>query len=101
MMGKVWRSFAGYLAVWLMACARVVWAQTIADVQFVPAEQPLTAAELANIVPLKKGEPLRLADVHAAIERLYATGAYEDIQVDADPAPALISAGAVDDFPDD
>jgi len=88
MMGKVWRIFAGYLAVSLLACARMAWAQTIADVQFVPPEQPLTPAELANIVPLSKGAPLRLADVHAAIERLYATGAYEDIQVDAEPAPA-------------
>src|ERR1039458_5436110 len=49
------------------------------------------AAELANAIPLKKGEPLRLADVHAAIERLYATGAFDDIQVDADPAPAPAS----------
>ena len=48
--------------------------QPIADIQFVPPEQPLTAAELANMLPLKKGQPLRMADVHAAIERLYATG---------------------------
>jgi outer membrane protein assembly complex protein YaeT len=98
MMGKVCRSFAFYLATSLLACAQVVWAQTaryegqpIADIQFVPQEQPLTAAELANAIPLKKGEPLRLADVHAAIERLYATGAFDDIQVDADPAPAPAS----------
>ena len=95
MMGTVSRSFARNLATLLLACAQVVWAQTskyegqpIADIQYVPAEQPLTAAELADIVPLKKGAPLRLADVHAAIERLYATGAYEDIQVDGEPAPA-------------
>ena len=86
----------------LLACAQVVWAQTaryegqpIADIQYVPPEQPLTAAELANIVPLKKGEPLRLADVHAAIERLYATGAFEDIQVEAESAPAPASGVAV------
>jgi outer membrane protein assembly complex protein YaeT len=78
----------------LLVCAQALWAQTakyegqlIADIQYAPPEQPLTAAELANVVPLKKGAPLRLADVHAAIERLYATGAYEDIQVDAEPAP--------------
>ena len=95
MMGTVYRSFARYLAMSVLACAQLVWAQTaryegqpIADVQFVPPEQPLTAAELAQAVPLKKGTPLRLADVHAAIERLYATGAFEDIQVDGEPAPA-------------
>ena len=78
----------------MLACVQIVCAQTssyqgqpIADIQYVPPEQPLTAAELADTVPLKKGAPLRLADVHAAIERLYATGAYEDIQVDGEPAP--------------
>ncbi|HUE21139.1 MAG TPA: POTRA domain-containing protein [Bryobacteraceae bacterium] len=91
----MWRSFARYLTISLLACAQVVWAQTakyegqpIADIQFVPPEQPLTAAELASAIPLKKGAPLRLADVHAAIERLYTTGAFEDIQVDAEPAAA-------------
>jgi len=94
MMGKVCRTFARYLATSLLACAPFIWAQStkyegqaIADIQFVPPEQPLTAAELAYTVPLKKGAPLRLADVHAVIERMYATGAYEDIQVEADSAP--------------
>jgi outer membrane protein insertion porin family len=94
MMGKVCWSFARYLATGLLACAQVVCAQTakyegqsIADIQFVPAEQPLTAAELTNAIPLKKNAPLRLADVHAAIERLYATGAFEDVQVDGEPGP--------------
>jgi outer membrane protein assembly complex protein YaeT len=98
MMGKVCWSFARYFATSLLACAQIVCAQTpkyeeqpIADIQFVPQEQPLTAAELANVVPLKKGAPLRLADVHAAIERLYATGAFEDIQVDAESAAAPAS----------
>jgi len=95
MMGKVCWRFACYLTVSLLACAQVAWAQTakyegqpISDIQFVPPEQPLTASELANIVPLKKGAPLRLADVHATIERLYATGAFDDIQVDGEPAPS-------------
>jgi outer membrane protein assembly complex protein YaeT len=80
----------------------MVWAQTskyegqtIADIQYSPAEQPLTAAELANAVPLKKGAPLRLADVHTAIERLYATGAFEDIQVDAEAAPGAVNGVTV------
>jgi outer membrane protein assembly complex protein YaeT len=102
MMGKVCWSFARYLAASLLACAQLAWAQApryegqpIADIQFVPPEQPLTAAELAHIVPLKKGEPLRLGDVHEAIERLYATGAFEDIQVDAVPAPVPASGVTV------
>ena len=102
MMGKVCRRFARYFFASLLACAQLAWAQTsryegqpIADIQYVPQEQPLTAAELANIVPLSKGAPLRLTDVHAAIERLYATGAYEDIQVDAESATAPASGVTV------
>jgi len=60
--------------------------RTIVQVQFVPAQQPLTAGELANDVPLRVGSPLRMADVHDTIERLYATGEYEDIQVEGEPA---------------
>ncbi len=98
MMGKVCRRSARYLATLLLACAQVAWAQAaryegqlIADVQFVPPQQPLTAAELAKAVPLKIGAPLRLADVHAAIERLYATGAFDDIQVDGEPASSGVT----------
>ena len=57
----------------------------IATIQFVPYEQPLEPVELKEILPLKIGAPLGMADVRAAIERLYATGRYEDIQVDAQP----------------
>jgi outer membrane protein insertion porin family len=52
-------------------------------IAFEPAEQPLTASEIAEILPLKKGEPLRPAGVREAIRRLYATGRFSDIVVDA------------------
>jgi outer membrane protein insertion porin family len=98
MMRKVRPRFAWCLTTYFMACAQVVPAQTakyegrhIAEVQFVPPEQPLTADEINRILPLKRGVPLRMADVHAAIERLFATGDYEDIQVDAEPAGADVS----------
>ncbi|MFB3829103.1 MAG: POTRA domain-containing protein [Bryobacteraceae bacterium] len=55
----------------------------IATIQFIPPEQPLDPQEIKEILPLKIGTPLRMADVRAAIERLYATGRYEDMQVDA------------------
>jgi len=57
----------------------------IAAIQFEPARQPLDPAEINQILPLKRNQPLRLADVRASIERLYATGRYADIQVDAEP----------------
>ena len=55
------------------------------NIQFDPAEQPLEPGELNAILPLKKDQPLRMADVRASIERLFATGRYADIQVDAEP----------------
>jgi outer membrane protein assembly complex protein YaeT len=58
----------------------------VAEIQFEPADQPLEADEIREILPLKTGQPLRIADVRAAIERLFATGRYADIQVDARPS---------------
>ena len=67
-----------------------VWSQTqpfegkrIVDIQFSPAEQPVATPDLEQAVTLKANTPLRMADVRASIEKLYATGRYEDIQVDA------------------
>lgn len=56
----------------------------IAAIVFEPRQQGLTPAELAEILPLKRKQPLRMRDVEAAIERLYATGRYADIVVDAE-----------------
>src|ERR1019366_2987201 len=59
--------------------------QPVANLRFEPAEQPLGGAELFEMLPLKRGEPLRMAVVRASLERLFATGRYRDIQVDAEP----------------
>lgn len=58
----------------------------IVEIGFSPPEQPVDPAELRNLVPLKAGTPLRMADVRTAIQKLFATGYYEDIQVDAEPS---------------
>jgi outer membrane protein assembly complex protein YaeT len=52
-------------------------------VEFEPQQQPYSWEYLEDILPVKTGQPLRLADVRAAIERLYATGRYAGIRVDA------------------
>ncbi len=57
----------------------------ISIIRFVPTEQPLPPGELQQILPLRMKTPLRLSDVRAALDRLYATGRYEDIEVDAEP----------------
>ncbi len=59
----------------------------VLKIEFSPERQPLTADYLSEILPVKPAAPLRLADVRAAIERLYATGRYEDIVAEARPAP--------------
>jgi outer membrane protein assembly complex protein YaeT len=61
--------------------------KTIAAVRFEPSDQPVAQAEIDRLLPLKKGQPLREADVRAAIVRLFATGRYADIQVDAQTSP--------------
>lgn len=58
--------------------------RTIATIQFVPHEQPLDPAEINDLLPLKIRGTLRMADVQASIERLFATGRYKDIRVDAE-----------------
>ncbi len=55
----------------------------IRAIEFEPAKQPYSRDYLDKFLPLKLNEPLKLADVRAAIERLYATGRYADIAVDA------------------
>src|SRR5579863_10127763 len=57
--------------------------QRIAKVAFDPPKQPLDAPELLDILPVKQDQIYTVDNIRAAIERLYATGRYEDIQVDA------------------
>src|SRR4051794_1400028 len=58
---------------------------TVTNIQFDPKDQPLEATTLHEILPLEIGRPLQMAQVRAAIEKLFATGRYTDIEVDADP----------------
>ncbi|HEV2446449.1 MAG TPA: POTRA domain-containing protein, partial [Candidatus Sulfopaludibacter sp.] len=57
----------------------------VKTIQFDPVQQPLEADELHRILPLKIGKPLAMSTVRESIGRLYRTGRYADIQVDAEP----------------
>ena len=59
----------------------------VVNIRFEPPapEQPVDAEELSQILPLKRDQPLSMNVVRASIERLFATGRYVDIQVDAEP----------------
>ncbi len=63
----------------------------IASVQFDPEKQPLSRDQLLAMIPLRSGQPLHGSDVRAAIERLYRTGEYIDIAVDAALAPSGVA----------
>ncbi len=51
--------------------------------QFDPATQPLTFDQLMAMLPVRIGQPFNAADLRDSIQRLYQTGEYADIAVDA------------------
>jgi outer membrane protein assembly factor BamA len=59
----------------------------IEEIQFVPERQPLTTDQLKALLPVRAGQPLHAAELRDAIQRLYATGEYADIAVDAALGP--------------
>jgi outer membrane protein assembly complex protein YaeT len=64
--------------------------KTVTAVEYEPALQPLYPKDMQNMQLVRAGEPLDLNQVGASIDRLFASGLYDDIQVDAEP-----SAGGV------
>jgi len=88
------------LVVSLVALTRIAPAQDaqalegrrIARIEFDPKFQPLPEAELARLLPFQVGSALRASDIHDAIQKLYTTGRYSDIQIDgaADPPDGVI-----------
>jgi outer membrane protein insertion porin family len=60
--------------------------KTVQAIRFEPLTQPVKQAELARLLPLHEGSTLTLADVRAAIKKLYTTGLYSNIEFDAEPA---------------
>jgi outer membrane protein assembly factor BamA len=56
----------------------------VVNILFEPRDQPLEPSEIAEMLPLKSGQPFEMSTERAAIERLFATGRYADIQVDVE-----------------
>jgi outer membrane protein insertion porin family len=69
----------------LMAQYQNFEGKPVLAIHFEPVEQPLEPSERFEILPLKAEQPLRMSVVRASIDRLFATGRYADIQVDAQP----------------
>ncbi len=60
--------------------------KAIAEVRFDPPLQPVSQADLARMVPFTPGMKLHLAAVRNAIQQLYATGRYSDIEIETQPS---------------
>ncbi len=58
----------------------------VAQIRFDPAIQPVEQSVINSLMALHAGQPFRVADARQAIENLYGTGRYEDIQIDAEPS---------------
>lgn len=72
----------------LLALSDEYEGKPIASVQFEPEKQPLSRDQLMAMIPVRPGQPLRGSDVRATIERLYRTGEYVDIAIDAAAGPS-------------
>lgn len=76
---------AVFLAVWgaSLSLGQTYDGRTIAHIRFDPPVQPFPLDELRRIVTIKPGDTYRPRIVREALERLFATGRFEDIAVDA------------------
>lgn len=82
--------------VWLVSCffffsaffarAQDFQGRTVVSVSYEPADQPLDPRDLAVMQLLHPGQPLDETQVAGTIDRLWASGLYDDIQVDAEPS---------------
>ena len=69
--------------------------RTIGRVEFDPPNQPLPSDELERLLPFHAGSSLKMEDVRSAIQKLYRTGRYSDVSIDAEPEPGTAANGPV------
>lgn len=60
--------------------------KNVVAIEYQPAQQPTDPRDLANCQLVTIGQPLQLSKVAATIDRLWASGLYNDVQVDAEPS---------------
>jgi outer membrane protein assembly complex protein YaeT len=60
--------------------------QPIAHITFDPPAQPVEQSVIDSLIPFHTGQPFHAEQTRDAIQNLYATGRYEDIQIDAEPS---------------
>ncbi len=76
------------MALWLGALGLAQSAsfegKTILELRYEPSPQPLAPDDLQRVQLLRTGAPFQASEVAETIDRMFATGRYEDIQVDAE-----------------
>ncbi len=78
--------FVSVLAIGMgIAQAQSYEGKPIVAIEYDPANQPLAPEDLKAAQPLKIGQPLHKEDLESAIDKLFATGRYDDIQTDVQP----------------
>ncbi len=60
----------------------------VADIRFSPRTQPLDPAEIDELLAVERGKPLAMEQVRQSIVRLFQTGRYANIEVEALEEPA-------------
>ncbi len=92
--GRVLRSFAFLL--WILLVAMLANGQefagkTVSAIRYQPATQPLDSRDLDRMLMVQIGQPLVTNQLSATIDRLYRSGVFDDIQVDAEPSGSGVS----------
>ncbi len=60
--------------------------KAIAGIRYEPAPQPVTASDLARLLPFHTGEALHQSAVRQWIKNLYSTGNYTNVEIDVEPS---------------
>jgi len=63
---------------------QILEGRTIQRIDFEPATQPLPRDELDRLLPLHVGNPLHQADVRQSLQKLFDTGRFADVAIDAE-----------------
>lgn len=67
-----------------LVCAQEFEGRTVVSVSYEPAVQPLDSRDLAVMQLVRAGQPLEETQVAATIDRFWASGLYDNVEVDAE-----------------
>jgi outer membrane protein assembly factor BamA len=73
------------------AGAQDYWGKTVTSISYEPAKQPIDPHDLTDSILISVGQPLDRLQLAASIDRLFATGLYDDVQVDGEPSAGGVS----------